>query len=241
MDIKIINDEPYQVLNISPIKAKDTNNSLESAYTYFIYSSHQLLRYCLYAKHKKLAGHKRLTDATLESEVINDLYDVLSDVYSVAKSLYSSSSSVEKYDCFELVDSLKSDKLPKLFRVDKEFERMMQATLELYLTHIALEDKNYTWSFAYKAIYDESNSLLRVYLNNAKLGKIGGSKGKTDPKILQAIYDYHDKYLSKRKEDGRFEIKAPPAVDKIIEHFGSVPYAVPTLVNYIKEHRRNNF
>lgn len=241
MDIKIVDDEPYQIINIKPIETKDANNSLESAYTYFIQSSHQLLRYCLYAKHKKIEGYKRFTNDPLENEIISDLYDVLSDIYSVAKSLYNSSPSVEKYDCFELVDSLKSDKLPKLFKVDKEFERMAQATLELYLTYIALEDENYTWSLAYKAIFDESNSLLRVYLNNARLGKIGGSKGKTDPKILQAIYDYHDKYLSKRKDNDSFEIKAPPAVEKILEHFGSVPYEVPTLVNYIKQHRRNNF
>ena len=124
MDIKIVDDEPYQIINIKPIETKDANNSLESAYTYFIQSSHQLLRYCLYAKHKKIEGYKRFTNDPSENEIISDLYDVLSDIYSVAKSLYNSSPSVEKYDCFELVDSLKSDKLPKLFKVDKEFERM---------------------------------------------------------------------------------------------------------------------
>lgn len=238
MDIKIVDDEPYQIINIGLIETKDANNSLESAYIHFIQSSHQLLRYCLYAKHKKIDGYKRFTNKSLESEIINDLYNVLSEIYSVANHLYSSSSSVTKYDCFEMVDSLKSDKLSKIFKMDKEFERMMQATLELYLAYIAFVDKNYTWSFAYKAIFDESNSLLRVYLKNASDGSIGGTKGKTDEQLLLSIYQYHDEYLADKKENGKFKLSSPKAVKEICEHFVNIPYEVPTLVNYIKAHRR---
>lgn len=238
MDIKIVDDEPYQIINIGLIENKDANDSLESAYIYFIQSSHQLLRYCLYAKHKKIDGYKRFTNKTLESELINDLYNVLSEIYLVANHLYSSSLSVTKYECFELVDSLKSDKLSKLFKVDKEFERMMQATLELYLAYIAFADKNYTWSLAYKANFDETNSLLRVYLKNASDGSAGGAKGKNDEQLLASIYQYHDEHLADKRVNGKFKLSGPKAVIEICKHFINVPYEVTTLVNYINAHRR---
>ena len=142
--------------------------------------------------------------------------------------------------------SYKSDKFTKLFTVDKEFELMIQATLELYLVIVAYIDKNYTWSLAYKTFFDETSTLLKVYLKHSKTSKKGGDqKGINFSKPKQKALDHHDKYFSEKNSNGKFIYSGDKASRKILEYFDdikdSLGYEPKSLVKHINAHRNQHF
>lgn len=246
MDIKIANDEPCQLLSIQGINHQNTNASLDNAYLSFIKSSHQLLRYCLYSKSKSIGDYEALNIIPSNAVIIDELYDILADVYCLAEYLYSLNPSTKKYDCMAMFDDYKSDKFSKHFIVDKEFELMIQATLELYLVAIAYMDSNYVWSLAYKAFFDETNTMLRAYLKHAKSSKKGGdTKEANYSKPRQKALDYHDRFFAKKDSNGKFIYSGEKASRKIIEHFDrigeSLGYEPRPLAKHIYAHRKQYF
>ena len=76
MDIKIANDEPYQLIKFESIKHKNFNNSLDNAYLEFMKSGHQLLRYCLYPKSKKIGRYATVSKIPTDAEIIDDLHEI---------------------------------------------------------------------------------------------------------------------------------------------------------------------
>lgn len=239
MDIKIASDEPYQLLSIQGINHQNTNASLDNAYLSFIKSSHQLLRYCLYSKSKSIGEYEALNTIPSNALIIDELYDILSDVYCLAEYLYSLNPSTKKYDCMAMFDGYKSDKFSKHFIVDKEFELMIQATLELYLVAIAYMDSNYVWSLAYKAFFDETSTRLKVHFENVQVAKLG-SKSRWSGHVEELRRKYLDLDKKRQEKLGKpLSIKA--SAMWIYSHHNPEEYEFETIRDHLSKARKGLF
>ena len=234
--------EPYEFIDIGVTSEKEANESLDHAYLYAIYSYHQLVRFNLYSKHKKISTYRDNPCLSNRDILVNDLYAILSKVYSQAERLYSTNSIATKYNCEEIFQGYKTTDFTKSFIIDKIFKILLQATLELYLTYISYLNKNYIASLGFKAIFDETNSMLTVHLKSVRAGKIGGSKKRDiySPDKEKALA-YHDKFFMKRKDNGKFIYSNDETAREIIAYFkaknDSLNYTERSLSNIISKHR----